>query len=44
MGPRTVLDRSGKPRPYRDSIPVRPSRSQSLYQLSYTSSVVHGAY
>ena len=26
---------SGKSRPYRDSIPDRPARSQSLYRLSY---------
>jgi hypothetical protein len=25
----------GKARPYRDSIPDHPARSQSLYQLSY---------
>ena len=25
----------GKSRPYRDSIPDRPARNQSLYQLSY---------
>jgi len=25
----------GKSRPHRDSIPDRPARSQSLYQLSY---------
>ena len=25
----------GKSRPHRDSIPVRPARSQSLYRLSY---------
>ena len=25
----------GKSRPYRDSIPDRPARSQSLYRLSY---------
>ena len=27
--------KGGKSRPYRDSIPDRPARSQSLYQLSY---------
>jgi len=27
--------KGGEPRPHRDSIPDRPARSQSLYQLSY---------
>ena len=36
MGPRAGLDRCGKSRPHRDSIPDRPARSQSLYLLSYT--------
>jgi len=35
VGPRACLDRCGKPRPYRDSIPDRPVRSQSLHRLSY---------
>ena len=34
VGPRAGLAR-GKSRPHRDSIPDRPSRSQSLYRLSY---------
>jgi len=34
MGPRAGLDRCGKSRPHRDSIPI-PTRSQSLYRLSY---------
>jgi hypothetical protein len=34
VGPRAGLDR-GKSRPHRYSIPDRPSRSQSLYRLSY---------
>jgi len=29
----------GKSRPHRDSIPVRPARSQSLYRLSYPADV-----
>ena len=35
MDPRAGLDRCGKSRPRRDSIPGRPARSQSLYRLSY---------
>ena len=35
MGPRAGLDWCGKCRPLRDSIPDRPARSESLYQLSY---------
>jgi len=35
VGPRTVVNGGGKSRPYRDSIPDRPARSQSLYRLSY---------
>jgi len=35
VGPRAGLDRCGKSRPHRDSIPDRPARSQSLYRLSY---------
>ena len=35
MGPRAGLDRCGKSRPYRDSIPDRPARSQSLNRLRY---------
>ena len=30
-----TVRKGGKYRPHRDSIPVRPSRSQSLYRLSY---------
>ena len=30
----------GKSRPHRDSIPDRPARSQSLYQLSYPGPLV----
>jgi len=29
----------GKSRPYRDSIPDRPTRSQSLYRLSYPANI-----
>jgi len=35
VGPRTGLERCGKSRPHRDSIPDRPARSQSLYRLRY---------
>ena len=35
VGPRASLDRCGKSRPHRDSIPGPPARSQSLYRLSY---------
>ena len=35
VGPRVGLDRGGKSRPHRDSIPDRPARSQSLYRLRY---------
>ena len=35
VGPRAGLDRCGKSRPHRNSIPDRPARSQSLYRLSY---------
>jgi len=35
VGPRAGLDRCGKSRPHRDSIPDRPNRSQSLYRLKY---------
>ena len=38
VGPRADLD-SRKSRPHRDSIPDRPPRSQSLYQLSYPAHV-----
>jgi len=34
VGPRAGLE-GGKSRPHRDSIPDRPARSQSPYQLSY---------
>jgi hypothetical protein len=35
VGPRALLDRSGKPRSHRDSKPGRPAHSQSLYRLRY---------
>ena len=35
VDPKAGLDRCGKSRPHRDSIPDRPARSQSLYRLSY---------
>jgi len=36
VGPRAGLwTGAEKSRPYRDSIPDRPARSQSLYRLSY---------
>ena len=35
VGPRAGLDRCGKSRLHRDSIPNRPAHSQSLYRLSY---------
>jgi len=35
LGLRAGLDRCGKSRPHRDSIPNRPARNQSLYRLSY---------
>jgi hypothetical protein len=36
VGPRAGLDRCGKSRPHRDSIPDRTTRSQSVYRrLSY---------
>ena len=35
MGPRAGLDRCGKSRLHRDSIPDRPVRNQSLYRLRY---------
>ena len=35
MAPRAGLHRCGKSRPYPDSTPDRPARSQSLYRLSY---------
>ena len=34
-GPQDLLDRCEKSRPYRDSIPDSPARSQSLYRLRY---------
>ena len=34
----------GKSRPHRDSIPDRPARSQSLYQLSYPAHTTHRYY
>ena len=33
----------GKSRPYRDSIPDRPARSQSLYRLSYPAHRLHSS-
>ena len=39
VGPRASLDRCGKTRPHRDSIPDRPARSQSVYRLSYLAHV-----
>ena len=36
VDPRAGLDRCGKSRPHRDSIPDRLARSQSLYRLSYS--------
>ena len=36
MGPRIGLDRCGKSRPHRDSIPDPTARSQSLYRLGYS--------
>ena len=33
----------GKSRPYRDSIPDRPARSQQLYRLNYPAHAQHGA-
>ena len=38
MGHRTGLDGYGKSLPHRDSIPDRPARSESLYQLSHRGS------
>ena len=35
VDPRAGLDGCGKSRPYRDSIPRRPTRSESLYRLPY---------
>ena len=35
MGPRAGLERCGKSRPHRDSIPDQPAHNQSLYRLSY---------
>ena len=40
MGPRAGLDRCRKSRYHRESIPDRPARSQSLYQLSYMAHVM----
>ena len=36
MGPRAGLNRCGKSRPHRNSIPNRPVRGESLYRLSYS--------
>jgi hypothetical protein len=35
VGPRAGQDGCGKSRPNQDSIPDRPTRSKSLYRLSY---------
>ena len=35
VGPRPGMDGCEKARPYHDSIPDRPARSESLYRLSY---------
>jgi len=43
VGPRADLD-GGKSRPHWDSIPDRPARSQSLYQLSYPAHMKHTCY
>ena len=34
----------GKSRPYRDSTPDRPARSQSLYRLSYPAHIIYIIY
>jgi len=41
VGPRARLDRCGKCRLHRDSIPYRPAHSQSLYQLSYPAHCIY---
>jgi len=41
VGPRAGLDRCGKSRPHRDSIPDRPARSQSIYRLRYLAHTLH---
>ena len=38
VGPWAGLDGCGKSRPYRDSIPDRPARSESLHRVSYPNS------
>jgi hypothetical protein len=43
VGPRAGLDRCGKSRLHRDSIPDRPARSQSLYRLGYPAHRIHKA-
>jgi len=35
VGPKASVDRCGKSRPHRGSIPDRPGHSESLYRLSY---------
>jgi len=40
VGPRAGLDRCGKSRPHRDSIPDRPARSQSPYRPNYAAHYV----
>jgi hypothetical protein len=42
--PRAGLDRCGKSRTHRDSIPDRPASSQSLYQLSYPAHAITYVY
>ena len=44
VGPRAGLDKCGKSRPHRDSIPDLPARSQSLYRLSYPAYGLHLKY
>ena len=41
MGPRTGLDRCGKPRPTGIRSPDHSARSQSLYRLSYPAHIAH---
>jgi hypothetical protein len=44
VGPRAGLDVCEKSRPHRDSVPDRPSRSQSLCRLSYPTHVTSSHY
>ena len=41
MDPKAGVDRCGKSRPQRDSIPYRPARSESLHRLSYPGPQLH---